>query len=51
MYPELEEALLALLEQRRHGRAGQAYVLREYARSAINRKFQDALQQFAARRT
>ena len=55
MYPEFEEALLALLPQdrlrRAMGEAGRAYVLREYAWSAIDRKFQDALRQFAARRT
>jgi len=55
VYPEFEEELLALLQQenlrRSMGAAGRAYVLREYAWSAINRKFQDALRQFAARRT
>lgn len=52
-YPEFEEELLALLEQpglrRAMGESGRAYVLREYAWSAIARKFQDALRQFAAR--
>lgn len=55
IYPEFEEALLTLLQQeslrRSMGEAGRAYVLREYAWSAINRKFQDALQKFAAQRT
>jgi glycosyltransferase involved in cell wall biosynthesis len=54
-YPEFEEALLTLLQQeslrRAMGAAGREYVLREYAWSTINRKFQDALRQFAARRT
>lgn len=53
VYPEFEEALLTLLEddslRRALGEAGRAYVLREYNWSAIDRKFQDALRQFAAR--
>ena len=55
VYPEFEEALLMLLQQeglrRAMGAAGHDYVLREYAWSAINRKFQNALRQFAACRT
>jgi len=54
IYPEFEEALLTLLQQeslrRSMGAAGRAYVLREYGWSAINRKFNDALRQFAGRR-
>ncbi|MBI2440106.1 MAG: glycosyltransferase family 4 protein [Lentisphaerae bacterium] len=55
VYPEFEEALLTLLQQeslrRALGKAGRAYVLREYAWEIIERKFQDALRQFAQRRT
>jgi glycosyltransferase involved in cell wall biosynthesis len=53
-YPEFEEILLMLLQQKELrgalGAAGRAYVLREYAPDAIERKFQDALRQFAAQR-
>ncbi len=54
IYPEFEEALLTLLQQeslrRSMGAAGRAYVLHEYGWRAINRKFNDALRQFANRR-
>lgn len=55
IYPEFEEALGRLLQQeslrRAMGAAGRAYVLREYGWNVINRKFNDALRQFAGRRT
>ena len=51
VYPEFEEALLALLRQpalrRALGDAGRAYVLREYAWSAVQRNFDNALRRFA----
>ncbi len=54
IYPEFEEALLALLHRpalrRALGAAGRAYVEREYAWTAIDRKLADALARFGARR-
>ncbi len=49
-YPEFEQALLTILQQKQlrdtMGKAGRAYVMREYAWPAIEQKLQNALRNF-----